>query len=80
VSKAFDCIEHKLLLDRLYTSGINGSPLDLIKSFLTNRTQVQIIHTVDNNQINYYSTPFPAKFGVPLTFCSVPDKEKYVYL
>jgi hypothetical protein len=35
LSKAFDCIEHKLLLNRLYN--LYTYPLELMKSYLTNR-------------------------------------------
>jgi hypothetical protein len=64
--KLFDCIEHKLLLDRLYIYGITGTPLELIKSYLTNRTQqVQITHIEDKLMKHYYPNSLPVKFGVP---------------
>jgi hypothetical protein len=39
LSKVFDCTECKLLFNRLCTYGIRGIPLELIKFYLTNRTQ-----------------------------------------
>ena len=39
LSKAFDTISHVKLLSKLHAYGIQGSLLDWIKSFLTNRSQ-----------------------------------------
>ena len=39
LSKAFDCIPHKLLIAKLYAYGFEKSSLKLIYSFLTNRQQ-----------------------------------------
>ena len=39
LSKAFDCINHGLLLAKLSTYGLNSDALQLIRSYLTNRKQ-----------------------------------------
>lgn len=39
VQKAFDCVNHKLLMFKLENAGIRGLPNNLIKSFLSDRTQ-----------------------------------------
>ena len=58
ISKAFDCVNHDILLDKLYHYGIRGSVLDWFKSFLTNRT-----HYVDINGSKY--KPYIPTMGVP---------------
>ena len=37
--KAFDCLSHPILLDKLEYYGISGIPLQLIKSYLQNKIQ-----------------------------------------
>ena len=58
ISKAFDCVNHDTLLDKLYHYGIRGFVLDWFKSFLTNRT-----HYVDINGSK--SKPYTPTMGVP---------------
>ena len=38
MSAAFDTISHEILLDRLEEIGIANKALDLLKSYITNRT------------------------------------------
>ena len=39
LSKAFDTLDHKILLDKLHHCGIRETPLKLLKSYLSNRQQ-----------------------------------------
>ena len=50
LSKAFDTIDHKILLNKLHNYGIRGSPYDLLKSYLSDRYQQVKIenHTLKN--------------------------------
>ena len=38
LSKAFDCIDHKLLIAKLYEYGVSSSALNIISSYLEHRT------------------------------------------
>lgn len=40
LAKAFDTVDHKLLLDKLFCIGIRGQALDLLSSYLNNRYQM----------------------------------------
>ena len=40
LSRAFDCVNTELLVQKLYAYGIRGLPSSLLKSFLTNRHQL----------------------------------------
>jgi hypothetical protein len=39
LKKAFDTIDHGLMLDKLYDSGVRGIALALLESYFTNRSQ-----------------------------------------
>ncbi|XP_031779864.1 uncharacterized protein LOC116416286 [Nasonia vitripennis] len=54
LAKAFDTVDHVLLIEKLYHIGIRGQALDLLKSYLNNRHQKFRINNVeaDNLTIN----------------------------
>lgn len=43
LTKAFDCVDHEILLYRLHCYGLRGNIYKLLKDYLTNRTQVVVI-------------------------------------
>ena len=57
-SKAFDCLDHVLLLKKLYHYGIRGIPFQWFESYLSDRSQL-----VSANGHN--SAPLPVTHGVP---------------
>ncbi|KAK9719500.1 Reverse transcriptase (RNA-dependent DNA polymerase) [Popillia japonica] len=58
LSKPFDCVNHAVPLDKLYRYGIRGNINELIRSYLTNRTQYI-------NVGNELSASLPVSHGVP---------------
>lgn len=66
LSKAFDSVNHTILLSKLKSLGISNSSLDWFRSYLENRYQfVQLTHFSNNRISNYNSQLKHVKFGVP---------------
>jgi len=65
-SKAFDCVNHSVLLSFLWKYGARGTPFDLLKSYLFNRKQYVKTMSMNKGQVE---TPFSAMrdilFNVP---------------
>ena len=49
LQKAFDCVDHKILLDKLKFYGIEGKLKSLIESYLTNKYQKVTLGKCDSN-------------------------------
>lgn len=64
-SKAFDTITHELLLNKLYRYGFRGLPYNLIKSYLSARSQYVLVG-------NSYSSELALSHGVPQGSCLGP--------
>ena len=44
LAKAFDSVDHNVLLSKLYSYGIRGNPYELLKNYLFNRTQYTMVN------------------------------------
>ena len=49
LSKAFDTVDHEILLKKLLRYGFRGLPLQLIQSYLTNRNQYAFVNGTKSN-------------------------------
>jgi hypothetical protein len=64
LAKAFDCVNHEMLLAKLHFYGIQGVTADWFKSCLTNRRQKVEIKSRNATQ-NFFSDWGTRKHGVP---------------
>ena len=68
MAKAFDTVDHKILLDKLQKYGIRGEPHKLLANYLNNRQQCTIINKIKSDQYeNNYGVPQGSTLG-PLLF------------
>ena len=67
-SKTFDTVNHDVLLSKLYTYGIRGTPFTWFKSYLCNRTQFVKIDEIESSMATitcgvpqgiYYAIVYP---------------------
>lgn len=66
LSRAFDCVQHDTLLERMYLCGIRGVVLEWFSSFLSNRTQfVQMDYRFQNKLLHTHSDLCETRMGVP---------------
>lgn len=58
LSKAFDTVDHNILITKLQHYGIRGGPLNLLKNFITNRlTSTKFLNEQSNHSIAKYGLP-----------------------
>ena len=69
-SKAFDTVNHTLLLQKLEHMGIRGTSLKWFESYLTNRTQVVCIDDINSSEKNFLTgVPQVNVLGPALFLC-----------
>lgn len=51
-SKAFDCVNHQILIQKLKHYGINGNMLELLKSYLKNRKQFTVANDTESEEMD----------------------------
>ena len=68
LSKAFDTLDHSILLSKLEYYGIRDNALELYKSYLSNRKQYVVLDTIQSDSVNSVTgVPQGSKLG-PLLF------------
>ena len=73
-SKAFDTINHDILLSKLYRYGIRGNPLRWFLKYLYNRNQVfKIGDTISSSQTIICGIPKGSTLGPLLFLLSIND-------
>ena len=85
LSKAFDTIDHKILLSKLFSNGIRDNAYSLMESYLSNRKQyVNILGEKSDLQNVIYGIPQGSCLG-PLLFliyindiCNISDKGEFI--
>ena len=67
LSKAFDCVNHDVLLNKLYKIGLRGSLWNFMKNYLMNRPQITVINGVKSDiKLSNLSVPQGAIFSPTL--------------
>jgi hypothetical protein len=56
LSKAFDCVNHEILLTKLHLCGIQVVTIDWFRSCLTNRRQMVEIKSLSSTEIFFFLT------------------------
>ena len=51
LQKAFDTVDHKIILEKLYHYGIKGNAHDLLESYLHNRQQFVSINGFESEKL-----------------------------
>lgn len=68
MSKAFDYVDHEILIDKLERYGVRGNSLNLLKSYLTDRFQITEVVRINKKtklEEKYASDHQIVKYGVP---------------
>ena len=55
LQKAFDCVDHDILLEKLNFYGISGKSNELMKSYIKNRYQRVVMKDKFNNKLYIYN-------------------------
>ena len=66
LSKAFDCVDHNILMHKLKKYGLRGIGKNLIKTYLVGRKQLTEIYYKADNKINKIQSKYKiVNYGVP---------------
>jgi hypothetical protein len=62
--KAFDFLNHEILVTKLHSYGIQGTAAKLFRSYLTDRKQTVELKSEENN-LHFFSNLLTTKHGIP---------------
>ena len=68
LSKAFDTIDHIILIDKLKYYGVHGTNLNLVSSYLENRKQYTEIDNIKSNMLSIITGVLQGSILGPLLF------------
>lgn len=68
VKKAFDCLNHEILIKKIYEIGLRGRALALIKDYLNNRKQLVLIEDEQSSNLDVTSGAAQGSVLGPLLF------------